>query len=281
MSSTRDNVMRRLSLRSPIGLCGVVIISVLCLAAILAPVLAPYDPYEMHSKDMLRSPGTKYILGTDHYGRDVLSRLVYGTRISLLVGGVSVSIGLLVGAPLGFIASYFKSWDNPIMRFMDILFSFPPILLAIVIVAVLGSGVTNAMIAIGITSIPRFARFARARALSVVEMDYVQAAVAMGASSLRVLVHHVLRNSTSILLVQISINFAIAIVAEAALSFLGLGSQPPEASWGVMLSQARLYIELAPWLSIFPGVAIMVTVLGFNLLGDGLRDVLDPTLRKR
>jgi peptide/nickel transport system permease protein len=279
MTKKGMGVVRRLFLKSRVGLCGSIVIVALCLTAFLAPILAPFDPYEMHSKDMLQPPSRKYLLGTDHYGRDVLSRVIYGSRISLYVGVVSVTIALAIGVPLGLIAGYYKRLDNFIMRVMDILFSFPPILLAIVVVAVLGPSLTNAMLAIGITTIPRFARFARAQALSVVKMDYVQAAVAVGASSLRIIFHHVLKNSAAIILVQISVNLAVAIVAEAALSFLGLGTQPPEASWGIMLNQARMFIELAPWLSIYPGLAIMIAVLGFNLLGDGLRDVLDPTLR--
>jgi peptide/nickel transport system permease protein len=180
---------------------------------------------------------------------------------------------------LGLLASYFKKLDNAIMRGIDVLFSFPPILLAIIIVTVLGPGLTNAMIAIGITYTPRFARLARSQALTIVEMEYVKAAKSLGASNIRVILRHVLPNTMAVILVQISLNFATAIIAEASLSFLGLGAQPPTPSWGSMLNQGRAFLEIAPWLSIYPGLAIMITVLGFNMLGDGLRDILDPRLR--
>jgi len=280
MTRKGAGVLRRLLIGTRVGLWGGVLVGLVTMAAVLAPLIAPYNPYRMNSREMLSPPSAQHLLGTDNYGRDVLARVIYGSRVSLYVGMMSVAICLAIGAPLGLIAGCSKRLDNPIMRTMDVLFSFPPILLAIVIVAVLGPGLTNSMIAIGITGIPRLARLTRSQAISVAGMDYVSAAVAIGCSRTRVIVFHILRNSTAILVVQASVMFAGAILAEAALSFLGLGAQPPAASWGAMLSQARLFLEIAPWLSIFPGVAIMISVLGFNFLGDGLRDVLDPTLRR-
>lgn len=248
---------------------------------VLAPYVAPSDPYEIDATASLVAPNEKHPLGTDRLGRDVAARVIYGARTSLWVGFVSVSLTLLIGTPLGVIAGYSGGLlDNVIMRSMDIIFAFPAILLAIVIVAVLGPGITNAMIAIAIVYLPRMARLVRSPVLALREMDFIEAATAMGATSSRILIRHILPNIIGIILVQVSLNLSTAILAEAALSFLGLGAEPPTPSWGSMLNEGRPFLRLAPWLSIYPGIAIVVTVLGFNLLGDGLRDFLDPGLRQ-
>lgn len=254
-------------------LCAIV------LCAVAAPWIVTHDPQMMHPAARLVPPGDKFLWGTDQLGRDLFSRVVLGARTSLMVAGVSVGISLAFGLPLGLLAAYFKKSDNLIMRSIDVLFSFPPVLLAIFIVAVIGPGTLNAMIAIGITYIPRFARIVRSQALVVVEMDYVRAARSVGAGTPRIFWRHIIPNIAGVLFVQISLNFATAIIAESSLSFLGLGVQPPMPSWGAMLDQGRALVELAPWVSIFPGLAISITVLSLNILGDSLRDLTDPRLR--
>jgi ABC-type dipeptide/oligopeptide/nickel transport system permease subunit len=222
----------------------------------------------------------KNILGTDDLGRDILSRLIYGARVSLMVGLVSVGIAVIIGAFLGAIAGFFRGWlDNLIMRIMDIILAFPGILLAIVIVAYLGPGLRNAMIAIGVISIPHFARIVRASVLEEMEKDYVLASRAVGTRSRRILFNSVLPNCLSPIIVQASLGFGSAILDAAGLSFLGLGAQPPIPEWGAMIAMGRSMILRAWWVMTFPGIAILFGVLGFNLLGDGLRDALDPRLR--
>jgi len=263
-----------------IGLAGAAIV-LLCIAiAVLAPLLAPYGPEETHPNWKLFAPNEYFAFGTDEFGRDILSRVIFGARISLEVGLISVSLALVLGACAGLLAGFFGGWtDGLTMRCMDVLFAFPAILLAIGIMAVLGTGIANAMLAIGIVYAPSFARLARASVLSLKEMEFVQAARVLGLGELAILVRHVVPNVLGPMIVQTSFSLSTAILTEASLSFLGLGTPPSIPSWGSMLSSSRRYVELDPWPAIFPGLAIMLLVLGFNLFGDGLRDVLDPRLR--
>jgi peptide/nickel transport system permease protein/dipeptide transport system permease protein len=268
------------------GVAGLIIITLFVLTSILAPAISPHDPVENSLYDQLKPPvwkeggSTKNLLGTDDLGRDMLSRLIYGARVSLTLGIVSVGIALLFGSMLGALAGYYKGWpDNVIMRIMDIILAFPYILLAIVIVAYLGPGLRNAMIAIGVINIPRFARIIRASAIEEYEKDYVTAARAVGASNRRIIFNAIFPNCLSPIIVQASLGFGEAILSGAGLSFLGLGAQPPTAEWGAMIAEGRSMILRAWWVMTFPGIAILFAVLGFNLLGDGLRDALDPRLR--
>jgi peptide/nickel transport system permease protein/dipeptide transport system permease protein len=273
-------------LKNRTAVAGMIIIMVFALAAILAPVISPHNPNENALYDQLKrpvwSPGgaMKNILGTDDLGRDMLSRLIYGARVSLTLGLVSVGIAFLCGSFLGSLAGYYKGWpDNLIMRFMDILLAFPHILLAIVIVAYLGPGLRNAMMAIGIINIPRFARIVRASVLEEYEKDYVTAARAVGSGNRRIIFNAIFPNCLAPIIVQASLGFGAAILDAAGLSFLGLGAEPPTAEWGAMIAQGRAMILRAWWVMTFPGIAILLAVLGFNLFGDGLRDALDPRLR--
>jgi ABC-type dipeptide/oligopeptide/nickel transport system permease subunit len=268
------------------GVAGLIIITLFVLTSILAPAISPHDPVENSLYDQLKPPvwkeggSTKNLLGTDDLGRDMLSRLIYGARVSLTLGIVSVGIALLFGSMLGALAGYYKGWpDNVIMRIMDIILAFPYILLAIVIVAYLGPGLRNAMIAIGIINIPRFARIIRASAIEEYEKDYVTAARAVGSSNRRIIFNAIFPNCLSPIIVQASLGFGEAILSGAGLSFLGLGAQPPLSEWGAMIAEGRSMILRAWWVMTFPGIAILFAVLGFNLLGDGLRDALDPRLR--
>jgi peptide/nickel transport system permease protein len=267
-------------MRNWIGLSGAIIVVLCVIVAALAPLLAPYGPEETHPNWKLWAPNEYFIFGTDEFGRDILSRIIFGARISLEVGLISVSLALAIGASAGLLAGFFGGWlDALTMRSMDVLFAFPAILLAIGIMAVLGTGIANAMLAIGIVYAPSFARLARASVLSLKEMEFVQAARVLGLGELAILVRHVVPNVLGPMIVQTSFSLSTAILTEASLSFLGLGTPPSIPSWGSMLSSSRRYVELDPWPAIFPGVAIMLLVLGFNLFGDGLRDVLDPRLR--
>lgn len=272
--------------RNKTAVGGLVIIVVFLLTAIFAPALSPHDPVTTSLYDQLKPPvwhenGTwQHVLGTDDLGRDILSRLIFGARISLLVAVVSVGLAFVVGTFLGCVSGYYKGWkDSLIMRIMDIILAFPYILLAIVIVAYLGPSLRNAMVAIGITYVPRFARIVRGSVLEECEKDYVTAARAIGARDARILFVAILPNCLGPLIVQTTLGFASAILDAAALSFLGLGAQPPTPEWGAMIAQSRALILRASWVMTFPGLAILFAVLGFNLLGDGLRDALDPRLR--
>ena len=272
--------------RNKTAVAGLIIITIFILSGILAPYISPHDPLETSLYDQIKPPvwhanGTwKNILGTDDLGRDILSRLIYGARVSLAVAVISVGLAFCFGTLLGCISGYYKgSLDSIIMRIMDMLLSFPYILLAIVIVAYLGPSLRNAMIAIGITYIPRFARIVRGSALEECEKDYVTSARAIGARDWRIIFIAILPNCLGPLIVQTTLSFASAILDAAALSFLGLGAQPPTPEWGAMIAQSRALILRASWVMTFPGLAILFAVLGFNLLGDGLRDALDPRLR--
>ncbi len=267
--------------KHPTGLFGALLVSVLILAAIVGPILAPYDPNAMDFAARFAPPSPSHLLGTDDFGRDILSRILYGARVSLQVGFIAVSLATVVGTTLGMLAGYGnRIVDEIIMRSMDVLFAFPALLLAIAIMAALGKGITNAMIAIGIVYVPIFARIARGEVLSIKEEEFVEVAHALGAGPTRILLVHILPNILSPIIVEISLSLSFAILAEAALSFFGLGTQPPDASWGRMLAEGRGYLQQSIWLGVFPGLAIMFTVMGFNFLGDGLRDSLDPHLHK-
>jgi ABC-type dipeptide/oligopeptide/nickel transport system permease subunit len=259
---------------------GGLVVLIVVLAAIFAPLLAPHSPYQQFTSDQLVGPSLTYPLGTDELGRDVFSRILYGARISIQVAAISVSIGLLIGGTLGLLAAYHGgAWDMVIMRFADILFAFPSLLLAIAVLAVLGPSLANVMVAIGIIFIPIFVRVTRAAGLVIMQEPYVEASRAGGAGPGKIMARHVLPNAMPPLLVQITLAISYAILSEAALSFLGLGAQPPEPSWGSMLSVGRGFMVFAPWTAFAPGMAIFIAVLGFNILGDGLRDVLDPRLK--
>jgi peptide/nickel transport system permease protein/dipeptide transport system permease protein len=272
--------------RNKTAVAGLVIIVCFILAALFAPWLAPHDPVETSLYDQLKPPvwhaaGTwKNILGTDELGRDTLSRIIYGARVSLLVALVSVGLAFSVGTLLGSLSGYYRGvLDNVVMRVMDMILAFPYLLLAIVVVAYLGPSLENAMMAIGITYVPRFARIVRGSVLEECGKDYVMAARAVGARDLRIVFLAVLPNCLGPLIVQTTLSMASAILDAAALSFLGLGAQPPTPEWGAMIARSRSLILRASWVMTFPGIAILLAVLGFNLLGDGLRDALDPRLR--
>jgi peptide/nickel transport system permease protein len=250
------------------------------LAALLAPWLAPGDPTDMQPIDRLKSPSESGLMGTDVFGRDIWSRILYGTRVSLAIGGISVLAAAVLGTVLGLISGYLRGWqDYAVMRVMDVLFSFPSILLAILIVSINGAGFASIVLAIVLVQVPIFARVVRGAVLVTARVDYVQAAEAAGASTARILARHILPNVTAPLLVQMALSISGAIVIEAALSFLGLGAVPPDPSLGSMLSENRIAMEQAPWTVIFPGLALGGMVLAINLFGDTVRDLLDPRVR--
>ncbi len=262
------------------AICGAVIVAILVLSAVLAPVIAPTDPTAQQLTDRMHGPSAAHWFGTDAFGRDILSRVIYGGRISLLVGFGSVLVALIIGVTLGITAGYFGGWYSAIvMRVMDAFYAFPAVLLAIGILGALGPGLQNVIIAVGVTSVPVFARISRGAVLQVRELEYISAAKSLALGRLVILWRHVLPNSMSPVIVVGTLQIASAILAASSLSFLGLGVQPPTAEWGSMLADGRNYITTAPWLSIFPGLAIMLAVMGFNLLGDALRDAYDPNLR--
>ena len=264
--------------RNPIGLAGAFIVIFNVLVALLGPYVWTLDP-DAIAYIRFEGPSWAHPMGTDELGRDTLARIIHGAQVSLQVGLISVSIAFVGGVLIGMLAGYYRGIaDTVLMRLVDIMFSLPGIILAIVIAGLLGPNRRNAMIAIGIVILPAFARVVRGSVLEVMGYPYTESSRALGASGLRIMGRHVIPNISAPLLVLVTVYLSVAILAEAALSFLGLGTQPPEAAWGSMLSTARTYIDVQPWLSIFPGAAIMIVVLGFNLLGDGLRDILDPRL---
>lgn len=259
-----------------IGMLGILTV---ILIACFASVVAPNDPEKMLAAPFT-SPNGNFLFGTDNYGRDIFSRILYGASVSIQVGVIAVGIGATAGYVLGLIAGYFEGWvDRIIMCVMDILFAFPSILLAIFISAVLGRGLVNTMIAIGIVNIPVFARTVRASVISAKGLEYVQNAKSVGVKTGKILIRHISPNVVAPFTVQATLALSSAILTEASMSFLGLGIQPPDPSWGSMLSEARAYMEMAPWMAIFPALFIIVTILLFNILGDSLRDVLDPKLK--
>lgn len=266
--------------RRPAAVLGAAIILVFVIGALFAPYLAPYGPDETNFIKARRGPSAEHWLGNDELGRDLLSRLIYGAQISGRIGIIAVAIGLVFGVPLGLLAGYYGGWvDSGVMRLTDVLLSFPSTLLAIGMVAILGPGLNNAIISVGVVAIPVYIRLVRASAMSVKENDYVAAARALGASDARIMWRHVLPQCLGPILVQSSLQIATAILAAAGLGFLGLGAPPDVPEWGTMLAKGRTYIFSAPHLTMYPGLAIMLVVMGFNLLGDALRDVLDPRMR--
>jgi len=261
---------------------GLVVVALVLFVALSADVIAPYNPDQAQQAGVLTAPALAHWLGTDQLGRDVLSRIIHGTRTSVQAGVVSVGFALLAGVSIGLLAGYHGGWiDDVLVLLVDALWSFPTLVLALAIAASLGPGLTNAMLAIGVVFTPIFARLVRGQTLSVRERDFVVAARAVGAGPARIMLRHIWPNVTAPIIVQTSLLVASAIVVEAALSFLGLGIEPPTSSWGSMLKAGYQYMQQAPWLSFAPGTAIFVTVLAFNLLGDGLRRGLDPRLRQR
>jgi peptide/nickel transport system permease protein len=264
-------------MRSGLVMAGAVSALAVLLAALFAGTLAPAAPDEQNFDLIEQPPGARALLGTDRFGRDILSRVIYGSRISLYVAGTSISVAMLLGGALGLAAGYRGgAWDNAINRVMDVFFSIPGLLLAVGVAAMRGPGVNSAVVAIAIVYTPLFARVMRGPVLAEREKEYVEAIRALGATRWVVALKHVLPNVISPFVVQGTVALSQAILIEASLSYLGLSAQPPTPSWGNMLNEGRTYLETAPWISVFPGIAIMVTVLAFNLLGDGLRDVLDP-----
>ncbi len=278
------DALRRLS-RSKLALTGIAIIVGVILIALLAPVLAPQKPdangiWKAYPRESKRPPSLEHWMGTDDLGRDMLSLIMYGARISIMVGIFAVGLAILVGTLLGAIAGYVGGIvDTTIMRVMDVMLAFPTILLALAIVVVIGPGLFNAMVAVGIVSIPSYARITRATVLGESNKDYVMAAVALGVRRRSILWRHIMPNVLSPIIVAASLGIATAILDAAGLGFLGLGAQPPTPEWGLLLGRNKSYMFTSPWMVFFPGVSIMVLVLGFNLLGDGLRDALDPRLR--
>ena len=259
---------------------GAVILLAALVMALAAPALAPHDPLKQNLGNALAKPGRAHWLGTDNVGRDVLSRVVWGTRVSLLAGFVSVAMALLAGGLLGLVAGYSGGRiDGLLMRAMDAVLSFPPLVLALALGAVLGAGLTGVLIALAVVYTPTFARLMRGQVLSITARDYVDAARALGAPAWRIACRHVLPNATAPIVVQASLSVAFAILAEASLSFLGLGIQPPAATWGSMINAGRGYLQQAPWIVFGPGAALFVTVVGLNFVGDAVRDALDPRAR--
>ncbi len=256
---------------------GGILVFLVLFTAVTSFFATPYNPSKMNIPDRLSPPSRAHWFGTDQYGRDVFSRVITGSRNSLFVGLLAVSIGIVFGVPAGSLSAYFGgNLDSAIMRAMDVFYGFPPVITAVLITSVFGPSLTNSTLAIGIFNIPIFARLTRGNFLSVKERQFVEAARASGRSEFEVVFRHVLPNVSSPIIVQTTTQFALAVLAEAALSYLGLGIQPPHPSWGLMLKQAQTFMRLSPWPAIFPGLSIVITVLGFNLAGDGLRDLLDP-----
>jgi peptide/nickel transport system permease protein len=279
-TSWRQIVLRQF-LRNRGATIGAVFVLLVVLVALLAPMLAPYSPIEMHPKDRLRPPSTQYWMGTDHYGRDIFSRIVYGSRISLQVGILanlfSVILGMVIGLTAGF---YGGAFDGIVMRFMDMIFAFPGTLLAISIIGLIGQrSLTWVMIAIAIVWIPMYARLIRGSVLSARELPYIEAARLIGVRDVRIMWRHILPNVVAPVLVVVTLCIGVAIRNTAALSFLGMGAQPPTPEWGLMLYETKQFMRMAPWVTIFPGMAILITVIGFNLIGDGLRTALDPRMK--
>ena len=276
----RSHAALAVILRNRLAALGFIIVLWISLVAILAPHLATHDPFQMNLADRLMQPSAEHWLGTDSYGRDIFTRLVYGGRIAMRVAIGAVLLAVVVGVPLGALSGYAGGWvDTLVMRGIDTFLAFPGRLLAITLVAALGPTFFTLCLAIGITSVPGYARVVRAGVLSQKEKEYVEAARMTGEPELRILFYQILSNCVAPILVLVSLDFAHAILVESSLSFLGLGFPPPAPSWGLMLSEARGYMELAPHVAIIPGLVISITILGFNLIGDGLRDALDPRLR--
>ncbi len=267
--------------RNPLALAGAAVILFLCVAAIFAPFIAPHNPYTIHTNDILMPPSGAHLFGTDDLGRDVFSRMIYSARISLLVGFVAVGIATVIGILIGALAGYYGGWlDSVLMRFTDIMLCFPTIFLILAVIAILGPSIWNIMVIIGVTSWMGVGRLVRAEFLTLKERDFVMASKAVGARDMRIIFRHILPNAMAPVLVSAVLGIGGAILVESSLSFLGLGVQPPTPSWGNMLTAGKDNIEIAWWLSLFPGMAILTTVLGYNLLGEGLQDALNPRLKE-
>ncbi|MDV5355378.1 ABC transporter permease [Enterobacter asburiae] len=272
-----ENRVLKKFLANKSAVLGAVIVGIFVLIALLAPWIAPFDPVKADFMAVRKAPSVLHWFGTDELGRDILSRMVWGARTSLLAGCISVVIAVVIGVPLGLLAGYFQGmWDGVISRVIEALLACPFLIMAIALGAFLGPSLTNAMIAIGLSAMPIFARLTRGQVIAIRNEEYIDGARAIGLPDRWIIVRYVLPNVMSPILVQATLAIASAIITEASLSFLGLGQQPPYPSWGAMLNTAKGFLEQAPWMSIFPGVAIFLTVQGFNLLGDGLRDALDP-----
>lgn len=270
----------RRALRSPQGIAGTLIVALFAFTAIFGPLLAPYSPTKMTMSKRLASPSPEFIMGTDDFGRDVYSRILHGASASFQVGMLSVGLALALGLILGLMAGYWGGRvDTILMMAMDVLLAFPAVLLAIAIMALLGASLNNVILAIGVVNLPVFVRLTRGAVLSIKNLVYIEAANSVGVPAWRIAVQHMLPNIIAPLIVQASLTTAAAILTEASLSYLGLGNPPPAPSWGNILSAGYGFMQTSPWSAIFPGVAIMLAVLGFNLMGDGLRDVLDPTIK--
>ncbi|MDB5075775.1 MAG: binding-protein-dependent transport system inner rane component [Chloroflexi bacterium] len=270
----------RAMLRRPLTLVGAIIVLLFAFLAIFGPMLAPHDPTAMNYSSILAPPSQAFPFGTDDAGHDVLSRVLAGAQISLSTGLVAVAIAAVIGTVLGLVAGYTGGLlDGVVMRVMDVMLAFPDILLAIVVITILGPGLTTVMIAVGVAGIPSYTRTVRAAVLAVREQEYVEAARALGVPGWRIMLSHVLRNVLTPLVVLVTLSIGLAILTAAGLSFVGLGVQPPSPEWGDMLNEAQQYLQQAWWMAVFPGVAIVLVVLGLNLLGDGLREILDPALR--
>lgn len=269
----------RAAQRKPLGAVSFLVIVLLVLMAVFAELISPYGPYEL-SADNYASPGAYHLMGTDEIGRDVFSRVIHGSRVSLYVGLIAVVLGTLGGSLIGLVSGYFGGWvDSGIQRLVDIVMAFPGLVLALVVISVLGTGTTKSMVAIAVVLIPGAARVVRGVVLSIKERPFVEAARAIGCTHMQILRRHIVVNVVAPVIILVSITLGNAILIEASLSFLGLGTPLPRPSWGAMLAGSRRYMEVAPWLALFPGLAISITVLAFNLLGDAVRDLLDPRLR--
>jgi ABC-type dipeptide/oligopeptide/nickel transport system permease subunit len=279
-SAVRWKVLRRAA-GARLAPFGAAVMLLAVLVALAAPLIAPYDPLAQNLGNTLARPSGAHLLGTDNVGRDVLSRVIWGTRVSLLAGLVSVALAVVAGSLLGILAGYSGGRvDGLVMRLMDAVLSFPPLVLALALGAVLGAGLVGVLLALGVVYTPTFARLMRGQVLAVTARDYVDAARALGASGFRVAWRHVVPNAINPIIVQASLSVAFAILAEASLSFLGLGIQPPQASWGSMINAGRGYLQQAPWIVFGPGAALFVTVVGLNFVGDAVRDALDPRTRE-
>jgi peptide/nickel transport system permease protein len=276
------NALRKRFRNNRLALASLIIVILLIAMAVSAPWIAPYDPNQPDMQEILSLPTSRHLLGTDQLGRDLLSRIIWGARISLQVGVIAVGLAFFLGTALGMFGAYWGKWsDEASMRIVDIMLSFPMILLAICLIAFLGSSLTNVMLAVGVSLSPRFARIARSLTLSVKEQVYIDAARALGAGSFRICFRHVLPNIFSPLLVTATLYISTAILIESSLSYLGLGVQPPDPTWGSIINEGREVLRINPWISTYAGVMIMITILSFNILGDTLRDFLDPRFRRQ
>jgi peptide/nickel transport system permease protein len=277
-SSSARQLLRRLW-RNRLAMTGFALLLLVMAAAVFAGALSAHDPFTMIVSDRMKPPGAKHVMGTDNFGRDIFSRVLHGARLSLEVGSAVMLLTVAAGVLFGLLSGYFPRLDGPIMRVMDAMMAFPAILFGIAIMAVLGPKTFNVVIALSVVYAPRTVRIVRASVLATKQLDYVEAVRAQAAGHLRILFRHILPNCLSPLVVQATFNFAYAVLAEASLSFVGAGAPPPTPSWGNILSEGRIYMQNAPWITIFPGVAIALTVMGLNLAGDGLRDILDPRMK--